>query len=198
MTDDHRRPLSWPVRPQDQWTRAGISELSHARTTIPVVIPAKAGTQAPPPTPSREGRGRAASAYTPPPLAGGGWGEGPGSRFRGDDDSGVMSTTAGQCHRQSTHLFRLGPSIHQSPPCCRARPWPCATPRRWRLRTLSASVSRCAVDFLQKPPARLDASDIRRDLSHELSNGRPPCHVRHHGNLGVQPKRACRRQRLRP
>src|SRR5471030_994746 len=59
-------------------------------------------------------------------------------------------------------------------------------------------VSRRDIDFLQKPPTGLDASDIRRDLSHDLSNSRPPCHVGHHGNLGVQPKRACWRQRLRP
>ena len=52
-------------------------------------------------------------------------------------------------------------------------------------------VSACYVDFLQKPPARLEAADIRRNLSHKLSDGRPPCHVWHHGNFGVQPKRAC-------
>src|SRR5580692_8255549 len=52
------------------------------------------------------------------------------------------------------------------------------------------SVSRRNIDLLQKPPARLDAADSCRALSHELNNGRPPCHVRHHGNFGVQPKRA--------
>src|SRR5580692_4297438 len=40
----------------------------------------------------------------------------------------------------------------------------------------SGLVARCDVNFLQRPPARLDAADIRRDLSHELSNGWPPRH----------------------
>jgi hypothetical protein len=52
-------------------------------------------------------------------------------------------------------------------------------------------VPRRDVDFLQKPPTRLEASNIRCNLSHELSNCRPLCHVWHHGDFGVQPKRAC-------
>jgi hypothetical protein len=39
---------------------------------------------------------------------------------------------------------------------------------------------------------RVNTSDTRRDLRHQLRDGRAPSHVRHYGDLGMQPQRAVR------
>ena len=85
----------------------------------------------------------------------------------------------------------LGVSVAECGPCLDLRLFIDAGHQgtlRWvEVKAVHSLVSPGDVDFLQWPPAHLDAADIGHDLGYELSNRRPPRHVRHHGDLGVQP-----------